>query len=210
MNKLVMRKSMLLAALIIGVAPLTTACAMPAKKSVSQTQPLSQSYVWYDGERQQQVWLDPELVAEFGAKKDASTVRSLYPQAEALPAGRGNVTIYRLKGASVSDATRNLRGAQASGQFSPVLRDSADKSGPMRALPGHVIVKLNPGWDSGKVQSWLAQKDLQVVRKLEFAPNTYLIKSEPGLASLELANQLYKSGEVVAAMPDWWREVHTR
>jgi hypothetical protein len=37
-----------------------------------------------------------------------------------------------------------------------------------------------------------------------------VIKTGPGLIALETANSLYKSGEVVAAFPDWWEEVSPR
>ena len=32
----------------------------------------------------------------------------------------------------------------------------------------------------------------------------------PGMEALETANALYRSGEVKAALPDWWQEVATR
>jgi hypothetical protein len=80
----------------------------------------------------------------------------------------------------------------------------------MRALPGNIIVYLDPAWDSEAVTAWAGQRQLKIVKKLEFGPNIYVIKTGPGLDALNIANALYKSGEVVAAFPDWWEEKTTR
>jgi hypothetical protein len=80
----------------------------------------------------------------------------------------------------------------------------------MRALPGNIIVYLNPAWDDAAVKAWASKQQLEIIKKLEIGPNIYLIKTAPGLESLNTANALYKSGEVVAAFPDWWKQVTTR
>ena len=80
----------------------------------------------------------------------------------------------------------------------------------MRALPGNVIVYLNPSWNAAAINDWLAKRKLQTVKKLDIGKNVYVIKSAPGLDALNLANELHSSGEVVSAMPDWWKEVSTR
>jgi hypothetical protein len=80
----------------------------------------------------------------------------------------------------------------------------------MRALPGNIIVYLNPTWDATTVDNWVKSKKLEVVKKLNIGPNIYVIKTDPGMAALDTANALYLSGEVSAAFPDWWREVSNR
>jgi ribosomal protein S8 len=80
----------------------------------------------------------------------------------------------------------------------------------MRALPGNVIVYFAPDRDEAQVRQWAAGRNLEIVRKLEIGKNAYVIRTEPGLASLETANSLRVSGEVVAAVPDWWVDVRTR
>lgn len=78
----------------------------------------------------------------------------------------------------------------------------------MRALPGGVIVHLDPAWSSEEAESWLLSRNLQPAR--EILPNAFLVPSEPGLAALELANRLRQEQGVVAAMPDWWQELAPR
>jgi len=80
----------------------------------------------------------------------------------------------------------------------------------MRALPGNIIITLDPVWDAATVTAWLQKRNMEVVKKLEIGPNIYVIKTGPGLEALETANTLYQSGEVKAAFPDWWQEVQAK
>jgi hypothetical protein len=91
-----------------------------------------------------------------------------------------------------------------------VLHDSPSQSGRKRALPGNVIVTLNPAWDEAAVKTWAGSRRLEIVQKLEIGPNVFVIKTGPGLEALETANALYRSDGVIAAFPDWWEEVTTR
>jgi hypothetical protein len=80
----------------------------------------------------------------------------------------------------------------------------------MRALPGNIIVYLDPQWNEAAVNNWLNTRKLEIVKKLEIGPNIYVIKTGSGLEALETANALARSGEVKAAFPNWWEEVATR
>ncbi len=175
----------------------------------AQSATLSQSYSWYDGVTTRQVWLNPELVADFKpSSRSARAVRTLSSSALQLKTRTG-ARIWQLKGGDAT-AARSLAEAYPSGRFSPVFHENADGSGRLRALPGNVIVCLNPAWDVATVGSWIKTHQLEVVRKLEIGANTFLIKTSAGLDALNVANKLYQSGEVVSASPDWWQEVSTR
>jgi hypothetical protein len=108
------------------------------------------------------------------------------------------------------DAIQSLQSRQPGGKYSPVFHDGSGSSASMRALPGNIIVYLNPAWDATAVAAWLQKKKLEAVKKLEIGPNIYVIKTGPGLEALDTANNLYKSGEVKAAFPDWWQEVEAQ
>jgi hypothetical protein len=208
-----MRRFMTYAALLTAV--LLSGCsalqaAPSAKGAGDKGAPLAvgERYTWYDGDQPRQVWLDEELIAEFGAGGKTDTMRSVSPQAQEVPTDQRGVRLWRVPAGSAR-ALAQLRSAEA-GKYSPVLRDGTDAQARMRALPGNVIVHLNPSWSEAQVSAWLEQKGLEPVRKLSFGTNVYLLRSAPGLESLELANRLYESGEVVAAIPEWWQEVTTR
>jgi hypothetical protein len=164
------------------VASTTQACAQtPAKAGAG-------GYVWYDGGKPREVQLDAALVAEFdGASEPA-----------AVPVLRSNgVRIWRRQDDA---ATR----AMATAKTSPVFRDS--EGGAMRALPGNVIVRLDPAWNASQVRDWLSASGLTELRRLPIGGNVLIVASPPGQAALELANRLQLSGKVVSAQPEWWEQ----
>ena len=169
-------------ALGLLMASTTQACAQsPAK-------PGSGGYVWYDGGKPRPLQLDESLVADFDGQSEPA----------AAPVLRSNgVRIWRRQDDA---ATR----AVAAGKGSPVFRDS--EGGAMRALPGNIIVQLDPALPAGQVDAWLAANGLTALRRLPVGPNVLVVASPPGMASLELANRLQVSGKVVSAQPDWWEQ----
>jgi hypothetical protein len=207
---MLMYKTRLLALSLLAV--IGTACAATAARSTVERPSAMQSYVWYDGDTPRRVWLDPEVIAEFGPPErpaSRSAVRSAVPQAHELPSNQAGVRLWRVPD-QASETARSLRAAQPQAEVSPVLRDAPTEDAPMRALPGNVVVHLDPSWSQQQARDWLRNEGLEVVRKLGFGRNIFLVRSEPGLASLELANDLREKDGVAAAMPDWWEQVEPR
>ena len=168
------------------------ALAAFATQACAQVKAAPGNYVWYDGGKPRQLQLDSTVVAEFGDRAEAG----------GEPVMRGNgVRIWRQQDQA---ATR----AAAGGAASPVFRDS--QGGAMRALPGNVIVRLDPSWSEQQVADWLRENRLSEVRRLPIGGNVLVLSSPPGLAALELANRLQQSGQVVSAQPEWWEQRSTR
>ena len=165
------------------LAVLTTqACAQTPVKAPSG------GYVWYDGGKPRQVQLDEALMAEFDGKAEPA----------ATPVLRSDgVQIWRQQDEA---ATR----AVATSKTSPVFRDS--DGGTLRALPGNIIVRLDPAWSATQVNDWLAGTELTALRRLPIGGNVLVVMSPPGLAALDLANRLQLSGKVVSAQPEWWEQ----
>ena len=111
---------------------------------------------------------------------------------------------------ATATAISNISADHPQGKYSAVLHDTPISTGRMRALPGNIIVYLNPQWDAAAISNWLGVHKLEIVKKLEIGPNIYLIKTGPGMEALTTANALYRSGEVKAAFPDWWQEITPR
>ncbi|MBI5892000.1 MAG: hypothetical protein HZB47_15240 [Nitrosomonadales bacterium] len=180
--------------------------------SVRAAPQLSQSYTWYDGNRQETVWLNPQIVAEFNpSKQGTAAAKSADANAKTLSAkySKGAVRLWKMDNAGDA-ALRSLATSNATGKYSPVFHATSSTGSNMRALPGNIIVYLNPTWDAAAVDGWIKAKKLEVVKKLNIGPNIYVIKTAPGLEALNKANELYLSGEVAAAFPDWWQEVSNR
>jgi hypothetical protein len=202
----------ILTVLLSALLMFNSGCAVEMNKSTSKSAASMQSYVWYDGDQERQVWLNPQVVAEFSPdNKGQSSVKSVHPSAEVLQTklNQGAVRLWKLNATSDS-VIGNLKTAQPQGKYSAVFHDGQGVNSRMRALPGNIIVYLDPLWNEPAVNNWLALHKLEVVRKLEIGPNIYLIKTGPGMEALDTANALYRSGEVKAAFPDWWQEVVTR
>lgn len=173
---------------------------------------LHQSYVWYDGDHEQTVWVDPELVADFTRRPPGEgALRRTYPRAQEVARRHAGMRLWRAdERVGAVQSLRRLKEIAPDAAYSPVLRDGPSEDAPLRALPGNVIVYFDPNWNEAAVTSWVQARGLNIVRRLEVGRNAYLIETAPGLAALEIANSLYLSGEVIAAFPDWWRELVAR
>lgn len=168
--------------IVLGAMALaTTACA--------QQKITSKPYIWYDGGKPRQIWLDNSLVADLGKRGAANA---------SAAASKESVRILNRAEKLGQEALQNSTTAE-------VFRDSPN--GPVRTLPGNVIVRLDAGWTREQVDAWLVSNALPQGRRLSANSNLYVIPSPPGLASLELANRLQESGGVVWAQPDWWQPV---
>jgi hypothetical protein len=191
---------------------LNAACAADSKVAMNKSTTLTQPYVWYDGDREQQVWLNPQVVAEFNpGPQGESAMKSAHSGAKVLPTkhNQAAVRLWQLDNAAET-AIRNFKASHPQGNYSAVFHDGPASTGPMRALPGNIIVYLDPQWNEAAVNNWLNTRRLEIVKKLKIGPNIYVIKTGSGLEALETANALARSGEVKAAFPDWWQEVATR
>jgi len=189
---------LLVSACLVSGAGLAADGAIHAGKS----QRLQQSYHWYDGQRQRTVWLNPVLEAQFypDPTVPAEQVKSLTGGAQVV----WDSAFIRITERSEAAAATRSRATAA--DRSPVFHDGPTSEGSVRALPGGLVVYLPAEWSAAQVGEWLTGKGLTVLRQIPVAPNVLLLDSPPGLATLELANALYESGEVRAAFPDWWRQ----
>ena len=87
-----------------------------------------------------------------------------------------------------------------------------DESGSAMTLPGGVVLLLDPGWSATEVESFLSGNQIALDRAtpLGWIDNGFLIETDPGLASLELANALATQTGVVLSSPNWGSEVVPR
>jgi hypothetical protein len=173
------------------------------------------AHYWYDGAGEaakRMIVLDPGLVAEFAPpgmrlSEMAPVVPSLFPGAVQVPSRQRSLRLWNLgSGVDTAAAVRTLTRTHPAAIYSPVFRDGA-AGGPMRALPGNLIVYLDPDWGEAEVQTWSGAQQLPIVKPLGIGPNIYLVKAGPGLDALHTANGLVENRKVLQAFPDWWVEV---
>ena len=149
--------------------------------------PEGEVYTWKDGGRSLRAFLQADLVvSREGAVTSAATPVARTSQ------GR----IVR-----VADAS------QVEGH--PVFRST---SGALMTLPGGVLLVFDPDWGEAQRDAFFAAHGIGTDRlsPLGEIPNGFVVATEPGFVSLELANTLAGQDGVVLASPNWWRERATR
>ena len=79
-------------------------------------------------------------------------------------------------------------------------------------LPGGVLLALDPEWDKAQVDKFFSDNDIskEQVSELGLIPNGFVVETEAGFPSLDLANSLAGQEGVEISSPNWWREVETR
>ncbi len=211
MNK-IRKRFILLSALIVMAGVGNVAQAGKAHNIPKSNLSQSTAYTWYDGNTPRKVWLNPNLVAEFDPKPgDLAQTKALATTATRVKGKQHAMQLWQLEpDNSGKTVQQRLTQLAPGGRVSPVLHDGPSESGRKRALPGNIIVHLDPNWDPQQAQAWFKQHALEIDRPLNIGPNIFVVKTAPGLAALEKANEIFLSGEVVAAYPDWWQEVSKR
>lgn len=154
---------------------------------------------YFDGDTQRSITLDTSLVAVITPIPETGSA-----QARSVGEGASPAPLVQLQPANQSVA----KGAGT--HTSPVYREGNSPAGRLMALPGGVVVKFNPDWSDAQVRAWAQAKGLTVTQRLGTTSNWYLIATAPGSAALELANSLKAGGEVLAAMPNWWKQTAAR
>ena len=145
-------------------------------------------YTWEDGDRTLRAVLQTDLVVQ---ETTSNTPEDVVVQL----------------GTRSSIVRRNEGHGQSHG---PVFR--SESGGGLMTLPGGVLLVLDEKWTESEVEVFFAQNDIPADgwSELGFLENGFLVQTEPGLPSLELANELAAQEGVVISSPNWWREVETR
>ncbi len=112
-----------------------------------------------------------------------------------------------IKGASQSIISKGNDGGQGG---LPVFR--SESGGGLMTLPGGVLLALDPKWDEAQVDSFFSNNGIspEQIEELGFMQNGFLVKTEAGFPSLELANSLASQDGVEISSPNWWTEVEAR
>ena len=142
-------------------------------------------FTWRDGADIRRVWLQNDLVLQPTSENAPDDVVLHFGDEESIVA----------------------RSARHNGQHvEPVFRSAG---GILMTLPGGVVLILSESWDSARVSGLFEQQGIDSgrVEPMGFAPNAFLVGTEPGFASLALANSLAVIDGVEAAIPNWRSEM---
>ena len=150
-------------------------------------------YTWQDGDSTRRVLLQDDLAVQ---KSGANA------QDAVIVAKAGEASIVRKQSGT------NQPGFEQDG--GPVFL--SESGGSLMTLPGGVLLKLDSNWDQETVEEFLSDNglDTERVSPLGFVENAFLIETDPGFASLELANSLAAKEGVEISSPNWWMDVEAK
>ena len=151
-------------------------------------QPKGQSYTWEDGDRTLTVLLQEDLTVQ-------------------KTSGVSTSDVVLVKGAVESIVERQPQHGTDDG---PVFK--SESGGGLMTLPGGVLLALDPDWDQAEVDSFLEKYGIPAdkVSELGFIENGFLVETDSGFPSLDLANELAGQDGVLISSPNWSREVEAK
>ena len=171
------------------VAPATSPPVVTRSEAAANlSQDQGDVYTWEDGDRTLNVVLEEDLTIQNSA--------DIAPGVEVVARG-ATESIVRKQTGSTQDGL-------------PVFRSQS--GGGLMTLPGGVLLSLDSEWDKAQIESFFSQNGISMgqVSELEFLPNGFLVKTEPGFPSLNLANTLAKQDGVEISSPNWWTQLEAK
>ena len=145
-------------------------------------------YTWQDGDRTQRVVLQNDLVAQ-SKSEDTSN----------------DVIVAKMGGYSIVEGEFK-QGSGAQPVFKP------ESGGGLMTLPGGMMLVLDSKWDQAAVDKFFAGNDINPdqVSELDFLDNAFFVQTEPGMPSLELANELADKDGVIVSSPNWQQQFEAK
>jgi hypothetical protein len=175
-------------------------------------------YTWFNGDREEHVFAALDEVAIFPRNVSETVnikeklVRSFDPQADLIKDYESVILIRlpnRLDIAAIENKMAGFQNTTGNSANFVFYRGPKKDQAPM-TLTGEIIVHFRQDWNETKIAKWTRGMGLEMVKSFPFSPNTYLFKAGPGLRSLEMANQIYLSGQVIYAYPNWWKTMELK
>ena len=170
------------------VSPATSPPAVTRSEAAASQGQEEEVHTWEDGDRTLNVVLQEDLTVQNTA--------DITPGVEVVARG-ATESIVRKQSGSTQDGL-------------PVFRSQS--GGGLMTLPGGILLSLDSEWDQAQIESFFSQNGISMgqVSELEFLPNGFLVKTEPGFPSLNLANSLAAQEGVEISSPNWWTQLEAK
>lgn len=175
-----------------------------------------ESIYWYEQNVKKQAWMALDEVAVFPEEmnttelKEDTLTQRLHPMA--IVSEKTHFLIYMktpepmernaiLKGLS---SIRKLKGVK---EASPVFYRTKRRDTETRlVLTGEIIVRFPKEFTDIRIAEIEKEYSIERVKSFSFSENTFLYRAGNSLHSLEVANNLYESGQTVYSYPNWFRK----
>ena len=175
----------------------------------------NQERYWYDGNIKKYIRTTTDEVAiihnsSSPADKNSQLemLRASEPGMSVLSESDNNITHLKVPDVSGANSLGNKIEELKQGQFiktiSPVFRQDNLSRENWQLLSGELIIHFRPEWNESEIVEWLDDRNLSVIEGFSFANNVYKVKQEDETRdSLEVANEIYESGDVKFSYPNW-------
>ena len=164
-------------------------------------------YTWQDGDRTVGARLQLDLVVlDDGAIVSREEVVADTGNRQTVPRGTGSGD-RRSDGAGGGGKSDGAGGGQSESVGDPQPVFLSD-SGELMTLPGGIVVVLDPEWDADEAAVFFTGNGIALSRvsSLDYLTNGFFVETDPGFASLGLANALAGQVGVELSSPNWRRE----
>ena len=147
-----------------------------------------QVFTWQDGDRTLGAVLQDDLVVQ-----DTASIKA------------DDVVVVEGGNTSIVEGRAGNSGAE------PVFRSESGRRADDAAGAGSLLA-LDATWDESQVDDFFERNGISAdrVSELDFITNGFVVETEPGFPSLELANALAGQDGVTVSSPNWWREVQAK
>lgn len=208
-----MKKTLTLGLISLLISAIMISGIAYGQKSQDPSEGLDK-YNWYDGDRKEQVFMSPDEVAIFtkNVQNKGDVAKRFDPKAVIIK-DYDYLMIIQLPQKNTAPGLEDkiIRFNQDTGHRANLVFYKGDqkKDQAMKVLTGEIVAQFK-NWDESAVSEWAKDNNVDVIKKFSFSPNTYLLDAGPGFKSINVANQLYESGNAVYSYPNWWALKYTR
>lgn len=149
----------------------------------------------------------PDTLLSFSSsRKINDTVEISEEEAKAFNAAGWN--LIKTSKEDSSKSTRSFKSEFSS--YQKVERIYQQEDNHLLISSRNLIVQLRPELSLKKVKREFSKRNIEIVRKLDFAPNQYQVEVTPDSDPIEIANELQESGLAVAAEPEFYEYLGER
>lgn len=208
-----MKKTLTLSLISILISVIMISGIAYGQKSQDPSEGLDK-YGWYDGDKKEQVFMSPDEVAIFTKNvKNKGDVARSFDQKAVIIKDYDYLMIIQLpqKHDAPGLEDKIIKFNQDTGHKANLVFYKGDqkKDQAIKVLTGEIVARFK-NWNDNAVSEWAKDNNVEIVKKFSFSPNTYLLDAGPGFKSINVANQLYESGNAVYSYPNWWTIKYTR
>jgi len=165
-----------------------------------------ESYYWYENGVKHELFIQPDLVVEFD--QAGSSRQSLQKASGVSLLDRsGRARLYRVEPEQQDSMQASLKASSVVGNLRSPVFSSSSEGGVLRGLPGGVLVSFLSPKSTEEISEWCREHGLELDKLLAIdRPQTILVKTAAGVASLSEANRIRQLAGVAEATPNWWTQ----